>query len=76
MNRIKDIETNYKTDAKVSFGRCSKIKICYKPKTIILQQTNGTLIRNGLYVMENFRNMFEEPLNKLTLEKLGDHRIL
>lgn len=26
INHIKDIKTNYKTNTKVSFGRCNKIK--------------------------------------------------
>lgn len=60
----------------MSFGRCNEIKIGYKPKTIILQQMDGTLITDGQDVMKNFRKMFEEFPNKSTSEKLGENRIL
>lgn len=76
MNRIQDIEMNYKTNAEVSFGRYNEIKTGYKPRMTILQQTDGTMITDGSDVVEKFREMFEELLNKPMPEQLENHRVV
>ena len=42
----------------------------------ILQQTDETLITDGLDVVEKFREMFEELLNKPVSEELKNHRVV
>lgn len=62
--QIQDIETNNKINVKLSFARCNEIKTGYKPRMTILQQTDGRLITDLSDVMEEFREVFEELLNK------------
>lgn len=61
---INDIETNFKSNIKVSYKKTNNLKNGYKPRTTILKEPDGTLITDKGEIAEKFREMFETLLNK------------